>query len=316
MRVGFRFLPVVLAHATILLAATANATIQPNYDNSQIVPREPIYDSGYGGSLYIIDIPSVSFEYKGVRYCIDEEKLAIRARWEDLGANATACYNRDKPLAEDGLPLITLNSRMTRWRELMNKVDYLLSKLPTAERVELYSRMDDVRHEAIHFLVDKKYHGDVRSKEYHFLQEMMAHIGGQHMSEIEAANIIAERYPALKSLATEYLVGKANSVLDKMKKGDGGLETDIAQSNQYDHHTLDLDNPNGDWCKCKEPGCRADMDVDKGYVMFGCSVCGKVNVKYAKMALELEQRMNEAGKEGHWYGPNAEDNAHKAAGKR
>lgn len=92
--------------------------------------------------------------------------------------------------------------------------------------------------------------------------------------------------------------------------------TEVTQSDQCDLHALDLDNTNGDWCKCKEPGCRADMDVDKGYVMFGCSVCGKVNVKYAKMALELEQRMNEAGKEGHWYGPNAEDNAHKAAGKR
>ena len=52
---------------------------------------------------------------------------------------------------------------------------------------------------------------------------------------------------------------------------------------------------------------------ERGYVLFGCTKCKKVNVKYAKMALELEQRMKDAGVTSQWHGQNAEANAHRAA---
>ena len=55
------------------------------------------------------------------------------------------------------------------------------------------------------------------------------------------------------------------------------------------------------------------MDAKNGYVQFGCAKCKKVNVKYAKMAIELEQKMKAAGTTPTWYGPNAEASAHRAA---
>ncbi len=101
--------------------------------------------------------------------------------------------------------------------------------------------------------------------------------------------------------------GRNNSSLEKKK----------VTTQQPDLHSLDLDDPNGDWCKCEErgekPGCKANMDPVKGYVFFGCTKCKKVNVKYAKMALELEQKMKDAGVQGTWFGQNAKENAHKAA---
>ena len=84
-------------------------------------------------------------------------------------------------------------------------------------------------------------------------------------------------------------------------------------SPQPDIHDLNLDDPNGDWCKCAEPGCSANMDDKTGLVIFGCTKCKKVNVKYARMALELEQRMKAAGETPTWYGENAEALAHGAA---
>lgn len=106
------------------------------------------------------------------------------------------------------------------------------------------------------------------------------------------------------------LVCVKNDVKDVVKPREDG---------QPDLHSLDLDDPNGDWCKCEErgekPGCDANMDPVKGYVIFGCTKCKKVNVKYAKMALELEQKMKDAGVQGTWFGQNAKANAHKAASK-
>ena len=46
------------------------------------------------------------------------------------------------------------------------------------------------------------------------------------------------------------------------------------------------------------------MDIDSGeaFVQYGCTKCGKINVKYARMALSLEQNLLQVGKEGTWYG--------------
>ena len=87
----------------------------------------------------------------------------------------------------------------------------------------------------------------------------------------------------------------------------------VDESQRPDIHSLNLDDPSGDWCKCENPGCSANMVIKGGYVRFGCSKCKKVNVKYARMALELEQKMMAAGEKGEWYGPNAETNARRAA---
>ena len=100
-----------------------------------------------------------------------------------------------------------------------------------------------------------------------------------------------------------------------LKTFQDGNKAEVKQPS--DLHSLNLDDPNGDWCKCEErgekPGCKANMDPVKGYVFFGCTKCKKVNVKYAKMALELEQKMKDAGVQGTWFGQNAKANAHKAA---
>lgn len=105
----------------------------------------------------------------------------------------------------------------------------------------------------------------------------------------------------------------AENVKTFQSENDSTLEKKAKATQQPDLHTLDLDDENGDWCKCDQPGCAANMDVKNGYVMFGCTKCKKVNVKYAKMALKLEQQMKAAGNTPTWHGPNAEANAHKAA---
>ena len=138
-----------------------------------------------------------------------------------------------------------------------------------------------------------------------------------------------EYYFALKNDCREY----ADRIREDLLENHGGkdiatpkfayLDVDLQTSDTNDLdfiqqpnlHDLDLDDESGDWCKCSQPRCRANMDAKNGLVIFGCSKCKKVNVKYAKMALELEQKMKSAGNTPTWYGPNAEANAHKAAGK-
>lgn len=107
---------------------------------------------------------------------------------------------------------------------------------------------------------------------------------------------------------------KADFLADAGETGKAGRRTNKQVETQpIDLHGLDLDDPNGDWCKCENPGCEADMDVRLGRVSFGCSKCGKVNVKYAKMALELERKIKAAGGTPTWFGTDAEQNARRAA---
>ena len=75
-------------------------------------------------------------------------------------------------------------------------------------------------------------------------------------------------------------------------------------TNETDLHKINLEDMHGDWCKCDVPGCSANMDIDSGeaFVQYGCTKCGKINVKYARMALSLEQNLLQAGKEGTWHG--------------
>ncbi len=117
----------------------------------------------------------------------------------------------------------------------------------------------------------------------------------------------------IKLASSEYRQRAKDTIL-----GNGNNAATATTNVGVDLHSLDLDDPNGDWCKCEErgekPGCDANMEAsEKGYVIFGCTKCKKVNVKYAKMALELEQKMKDAGVKGMWHGANAEANARKAA---
>ena len=133
----------------------------------------------------------------------------------------------------------------------------------------------------------------------------------QRKKQAEAQKVLQEAQ--LKQIAEE--INKRDS---EMGSDDQEQDVNISIPNsQSDLHSLNLDDPNGDWCKCEErgekPGCKANMDPVKGYVFFGCTKCKKVNVKYAKMALELEQKMKDAGVQGTWFGQNAKENAHKAA---
>lgn len=100
---------------------------------------------------------------------------------------------------------------------------------------------------------------------------------------------------------------KNNQVAGRSEQAPQQQESDIAASTstyETDLHKINLDDLHGDWCKCEVPGCSANMDIDSGeaFVQYGCTKCGKINVKYARMALSLEQNLLQVGKEGTWYG--------------
>lgn len=80
---------------------------------------------------------------------------------------------------------------------------------------------------------------------------------------------------------------------------------------------MNLDDKNGDWCQCANPGCVNTFKVvngkHEGYLTFVCSHCKKVNVGFAREALKYEGIIKGEGGTPQWFGPNAEANA-KAAG--
>lgn len=80
---------------------------------------------------------------------------------------------------------------------------------------------------------------------------------------------------------------------------------------------MDLDDSNGDWCQCANPGCVKKIDCVNGkkhwYIEFVCAHCMKVNVKFAKEALRYEKIIKDEGGVVQWLGQDAEAKA-KAAG--
>lgn len=91
------------------------------------------------------------------------------------------------------------------------------------------------------------------------------------------------------------------------------------KSQQHDLHSLDLDDPNGDWCKCESPGCVEHVGRDscgkvQGYVTIQCSKCGKINVEYARKALSFESQAESQGVDTTWTG-NRSDAVKAAQGK-
>lgn len=81
---------------------------------------------------------------------------------------------------------------------------------------------------------------------------------------------------------------------------------------------MNLDDANGDWCKCDDPGCcntfRVISGKHVGGIRFFCGKCGKVNVEFAKEAVKYERIIKGEGGTPQWRGVNSEEMAKKAAG--
>lgn len=111
------------------------------------------------------------------------------------------------------------------------------------------------------------------------------------------------------------------AVRDQQDKKDGQIEEKVSHAKPVsmdDLKKMDLDDSNGDWCQCANPGCAKEINRENGkfksfYIGFRCAHCKKVNVKFAKEALCYEKLIKDAGGDSQWLGQNAEADA-KAAG--
>lgn len=111
-------------------------------------------------------------------------------------------------------------------------------------------------------------------------------------------------------------------VFDRDQQGKSGEQLDekICRAKSVsmdDLKKMDLDDSNGDWCQCANPGCVKKIDCVNGkkhwYIEFVCAHCMKVNVKFAKEALRYEKIIKDEGGVVQWLGQDAEAKA-KAAG--
>mgnify|MGYP002868737447 CR=1 FL=1 len=209
MRFEGRFLSGVFALAALLfIALKANAANLAKEKNlySHLAggiefPMEKEGSCQNNGSpwdeMQCVEIPEVVFTYKGVEYSLPKQDIQVMVESENLSWKIDAQYDRDKAF-KAGMLRIALNHR------LADKFSYYLLRDTNTEK----ETRNNVKHEVVHFLVDAKYFGDARSPEYHFISEMMAYMGGDNMTEIQAARRISERYPDLKALADEFLSSK------------------------------------------------------------------------------------------------------------
>ena len=234
---------------------------------------------------FALDVPEVSIQYKGKKYSVGGASAKVVAKWEDFGSKEEY-GGYDRRYLAYGYQL-RLNSRYR---------DNLDRSLKNAEIPET------ILHEVTHYLFDKKYDfteakfkGDLKEEDVRFIDEMLAFMN-EGMSEDEALHRVERYVNGEKYKGIENAIARFKSERTKT-------------SSQIDLSKLDLKDDNYDWCKCAVPRCSASEYL----VVFGCSKCGKINREYARKALALEQKLKTDGKEGHWYGANAEANAHKAA---
>ena len=224
---------------------------------------------------FLLEVPSVSFSYKGKTYDVGGSSVNVVAKWDSLPDGAAASYHRD--YLKEGYQLKLDN--VCR--------DWLIKKL-IGDDCDV---RNNVLHEVTHYLVDLKYNGDAESPEYRFVQEMMAHMNGGNMTEMQAAKRIAERYPKLKKLANEFLesnfggknAGKINSSSDAITTKNTELSSTSSTSGT-NLHAIDRNIPSEDWdcCKCANP---ADRD-------FHCTKCGKISKGFAPhVDKEFEQML-------------------------
>lgn len=173
-----------------------------------------------------------------------------------------------------------------------------------------------LRHEAVHASFSQKY-PSLRSKDRglnSFVTEMLAYVGGTGLNEYEAATHIAKHYPFAKAFAERYLAELDRRQCEKPTK----IFDNATTLSLNDLKNMDLDNKNGDWCKCDPPGCINKVKIVKGkhvgFITFECSYCKKINVAFAKAALEFGRVVESEGGDIQWYGANAEERANSAAG--
>ncbi len=111
------------------------------------------------------------------------------------------------------------------------------------------------------------------------------------------------------------------AVRDQQDTRDEQLDEKVSRAKPVsmdDLKKMDLDDSNGDWCQCANPGCAKEINRENGklksfYIGFRCAHCKKVNVKFAKEALCYEKLIKDAGGDSQWLGQNAEADA-KTAG--
>ena len=203
--------------------------------------KSPVVEkNGSDYQRFLLEVPSVSFSYKGKTYDIGGSSVNVVAKWDSLPDGAAASYHRD--YLKEGYQLKLDNSCR----------DWLIKRL-IGDDCDVRK---NVLHEVTHYLVDLKYNGDAESPEYRFVQEMMAHMNGGNMTEMQAAKRIAERYPKLKKLANEFLEGNFDGK-DAEKKS----ESIKSKSNDVS------DDSDFDVCKCENPDNKD----------FQCQKCGKMS---------------------------------------
>lgn len=112
----------------------------------------------------------------------------------------------------------------------------------------------------------------------------------------------------------------ANNLKIQRGKMDGSPDKNAVQGSisMEDLKKMNLDDANGDWCKCDDPGCcntfRVISGKHVGGIRFFCGKCGKVNVEFAKEAVKYERIIKGEGGTPQWRGVNSEEMAKKAAG--
>ena len=106
---------------------------------------------------FILDIPKVSFDYKGYQFIVGGSSVDVIAKWDDLEDGIVGRYSRD--YLKNGYQL-KLN------RKYLDSIQRAF--------------WETVRHEAIHYIFDKKYNGRfalLGNKEWSFITEMIARLG-------------------------------------------------------------------------------------------------------------------------------------------
>ena len=282
--------------------------------------------NGDGRRLILpVDTPAVKVNLFGREYSVKERRVCLPVRIvekQDQGVNAFWDPSKKEIV--------------------LTQQDYVSYMRKLEEGDGDGAVMDIVRHEAIHASVSQEYgrlyedeNGRLKSETsdwYHFLQEMLAYVGGDGLSKESAAEkIIKSRksyylgdaafwrnekvYPeGARVIAEKFLNGEPytppEAALNTKDKGDSPKPVSVE-----DLKNMDLDDENGDWCKCESPGCIQCESEEGYYVAFQCMICRKINVKFAKKAIELEAKFRARGVKTSWFGPNAEERARSAAGK-
>lgn len=285
-----------------------------------------------------IEVPRVKLELFGKTYSVggDHVSLPVRIVPDFENKNTAALWDPEERVIKIPEKMYDISQR-TGVLKLWNRV------YDNDDKVA-----DNLRHEAIHALVDTKYKKSFEDENgnrtgevddyYHFMSEMLAYVGGSRMPVWLAAKTISSKHDLYKGASviadkfrnnekyTPPHVKKNRNIANKVALDDlNGMRDEQLEEkvntkpvSMDDLKKMDLDDSNGDWCQCANPGCAKEINRENGklksfYIGFRCAHCKKVNVKFAKEALCYEKLIKDAGGDSQWLGQNAEADA-KAAG--